>query len=266
MHHLLKSIIDNKKEEIEHLKRKLHIDELKARSADSAKTRGFIESIKSSTTHHKVIAELKKISPGTGFERKDFDVAKISASYEEAGASALSVLTDQKFFGGAITNLNIAKSHVAIPILRKDFIIDPYQIYEARVFGADAILLMAINFVSKNEVEEIAGRAIEIGLDVLLETHDEKELNLITPMLAKEVAIGINNRNFKSDDLKVDLDTTRNLAPMITDARLLVSESGIKTVNEMIEFEKCGLDAFLIGSSFMKADDPGKALSEMLGS
>ena len=260
MNALFKKIIDNKSDEISFNKSVVPLEEMKKRAADSPPSRSFGKAIKSSLSRHKVIAEIKRISPGSGFCRKEFDPARIAKGYEAAGAAALSVLTDTVYFGGSAHCLWLAKAAVSLPVLRKDFIIDVYQLYEAKAIGADALLLMAVNFDSKAKVDEFAGIARELGLEILFEIHDEKEIALI-PAAA---CVGINNRDFRDENLKVDCETTRKLAPLIKDAKVLVSESGIKDSATMRELEKSGVEAFLIGSALMKEADPGKPLARLL--
>ena len=260
MNKLLKKILENKRSEIGFAQSLVPLKEMKQRAADAVPARSFASAIISATQRRKVIAEVKRISPGSGFVRKEFDPAKIAKGYEAAGAAALSVLTDTVYFGGSPHCLMLAKSAVKLPVLRKDFILDVYQVYEARAIGADAVLLMAINFDSKQKVEEFAGVAGEIGLDVLFEIHDEKDIDLV-PATA---SVGINNRDFRDEKLKVDVDVTRRLAPMVKNAKLLVSESGISSAETMDELKAAGAQAFLIGSALMKEDDPGAALARLL--
>jgi len=260
MNELLKNIMENKRSEIAFNQRLVPLKEMKLRAADAQPSRAFADAIKSSIRRRKVIAEIKRISPGSGFCRSEFDPSGIAKGYEAAGAAAISVLTDTVYFGGSPHCLSLAKSAVSLPVLRKDFIVDLYQIYESRAIGADAILLMAVNFDLKQQVDEFAGVAKEAGLDVLFEIHDENDLGLIPD----SACVGINNRDFRDDRLKVDAGVTRRLAPLVKDAPLLVSESGINSAAAMDELQAAGADAFLIGTALMKEDDPGKALSRLL--
>ncbi|MFQ5432103.1 MAG: indole-3-glycerol-phosphate synthase [Nitrospinota bacterium] len=261
MNELLKKIIENKTSEIAFRKSIVSLKEMKQRAADAEPARAFAGAIKSSGRRRKVIAEVKRISPGSGFCRKEFDPAQIAIGYEAAGAAALSVLTDTVYFGGSAHCLSLAKSAVNLPVLRKDFILDLYQVYEARAIGADAVLLMAINFESKNKIDEFAGVARGIGLELIFEIHDEKDIDLVPA----SACVGVNNRDFRDEKLKVDVDVTRKLAPLIKNAPLLVSESGISGAKTMDELESAGADAFLIGTALMKEDDPGIALARLLG-
>ena len=260
MNELLKKIIENKRSEIAFHQSLVPLKEMKQRALGAEPVRGFAEAINSSTQRRKVIAEVKRISPGSGFVRKEFDPAKIAKGYEAAGAAALSVLTDTVYFGGSAHCLALAKSAVKLPLLRKDFILDLYQVYESRAIGADALLLMAINFDSKQKVAEFAGVAGEIGLDILFEIHDEKDIDLIPA----SVSVGINNRDFRDEKLKVDVEVTKRLAPLVKNAELLVSESGIDSAATMDELKAAGAQAFLIGTAMMKEDDPGAALAHLL--
>lgn len=260
MNELLKKIVENKKSEIAFNQSLVPLKEMKQRAADAEPARSFASAIKSSAHRRKVIAEVKRISPGSGFCRKEFDPAKIAIAYEAAGAAAVSVLTDTVYFGGSAHCLSLAKSAVNLPVLRKDFILDIYQVYESRAMGADALLLMAINFDSKNRVDEFASVAREAGLELLFEIHDEKDIGLIPPY----ACVGINNRDFHDEKLKLDIDVTRKLAPLIRNAPLLVSESGISSSAMMDELESAGAEAFLIGSALMQEDDPGAALARLV--
>ncbi len=258
---LLRKILENKREKIASAERELPLAELKARMADVPPARGFAGPILQCASKHKIIAEIKRESPGTGFRREDFNPAEIAVGYQNAGAAAISVLTDEKFFGGSTEILRQARAELSLPVLRKDFILGAYQIYEARLIGADAVLLMAINFDSPAQIAELAGTAGELGLEVLLEIHDEEELSFIPQ---KPVCVGINNRDFKSEDLKVDMETTHRLAPLVGQRKLLVSESGISDAETMSELEKLGVDAFLIGNALMQTPDPALTLRKLL--
>ena len=260
MNELLKKIIENKKSEIAFHRSLVPLKEMKQRAADAEPARAFAGAIKSSTHRRKVIAEVKRISPGSGFCRKEFDPAKLAIGYEAAGAAAISVLTDTVYFGGSAHCLSLVKSAVKLPVLRKDFILDTYQVYEARAMGADALLLMAINFDSKNRVDEFAGVARETGLELLFEIHDKKDIDLVPA----SACVGINNRDFRDEKLKVDVEVTLKLAPLIRNAPLVVSESGIGSAEMMDELESAGAEAFLIGTALIKEDDPGAALARLL--
>ncbi|AVR87688.1 indole-3-glycerol phosphate synthase TrpC [Thauera aromatica] len=210
-----------------------------------------------------VIAEIKKASPSKGVIRADFRPAEIAAAYEAAGAACLSVLTDRSFFQGAPEYLQAARAACALPVLRKDFIIDPYQVFEARAMGADAILLIAacLDGARMRDLEQLA---IALGLAVLVEVHDgselERALQLQTPL------IGINNRNLRTFD--VSLQTTLELSPRIATGatgRIVVTESGILTPEDVALMRAHAVQTFLVGEAFMRADDPGAALRALFG-
>ncbi|MDH5543188.1 MAG: indole-3-glycerol phosphate synthase TrpC [Nitrospinota bacterium] len=258
---LLGSILENKLSEVKLSESILPMRELKAMSKDIPARRPFARSIMASSARHRIIAEVKRISPGTGFCRKDFDPAAIASGYASAGASAISVLTDTRFFGGSLHILATVRKEVSVPVLRKDFIIHPYQVYEAAVYGADAVLVMAVNFKSRSEIEDICGIASDVGIEILFEIHGEEELALLPKI---PVSVGINNRDFRSPGLTVDIGVTRKVAPLVKKGGLLVSESGIRDMNVVKELEGAGIDAFLIGSAFMEQADPGKALGDFL--
>lgn len=206
-----------------------------------------------------VIAEVKRRSPSKGLIREDFDPAWIARCYAEAGAACLSVLTDEKFFGGALADLVTVRAAVDRPIIRKDFMIDPYQIDEARLAGADAILLI-VSALDDETLGRLFGHARSRALDVLVEVHDEAELERARALGAD--LVGVNNRNLKT--FEVDLGTTERLAAQLDDPGIvLVAESGIKTADDVARLEKAGAAGFLVGESLMRQPHPGKALEEL---
>ncbi|MBK9443042.1 MAG: indole-3-glycerol phosphate synthase TrpC [Comamonadaceae bacterium] len=225
-------------------------------------TRDFVGALRAKIAAGKpaVIAEVKKASPSKGVLRADFFPADIAQSYAEYGAACLSVLTDQQFFQGCVDFLKQARASCQLPVLRKDFMVDAYQIYESRAMGADAILLIAacLNDAQMKEFEQIA-RSLDMA--VLVEVHDaaelERALKLKTPM------IGVNNRNLKT--FEVSLDTTLTLMRDIPPDRLLVCESGIHTRDDVLRMGAAGVNAFLVGEAFMRADEPGEALAALFG-
>jgi indole-3-glycerol phosphate synthase len=222
--------------------------------------RGFRKALRSASgSGVAVIAELKKASPSRGLIRPDFDPAKLARELEGAGAAALSVLTDEEFFQGSLANLRIASDETRLPCLRKDFIVDEFQILEARANGADAILLI-VAALSQPELEEIAQKAGDHELDVLCEVHDEDELR--RALDAGCNLIGVNSRDLRT--FKVDLGTAFRLAERIPDGVLAVAESGIENGADIARLRGAGYGAFLIGEALMKAPSPGDALRELV--
>ncbi len=256
---ILDEIIANKKEELAATMRQTPLADVKARAADAAAVRGFGKAL-SAGKGIGLIAEVKKASPSKGVIRADFDPVLIARTYEESGASCISVLTEQKFFQGKLDYLAAIRSSVGLPLLRKDFIIDEYQIFEARAAGADAILLIAA-CLEKQQIEDFIGIAGHIGLDALVESHTYKELD--RSLLAGAVILGINNRDLST--FTVSLRTTLDLLKDVPEDRTVVSESGIKTREDVIMLEKAGVDAILVGESLMREKDVKKKVKELLG-
>ncbi len=206
------------------------------------------------------ICEVKKASPSEGVICENFDPSQIAKSYKEGGAAALSVLTDVRFFQGASENVALAKEASGLPVLCKDFFIDPRQVSWAKRLGADAVLLI-MRALSDSQAQEINAACIEIGLDVLVETHCEEDIE--RALILGADLIGVNNRDL--DTFEVSLDVSERLRSYIPDSALAISESGIKTADDVTRLEKCGYAAFLVGSSLMRADDKAKALRELRG-
>ena len=206
-----------------------------------------------------LIAEIKRASPSKGLIREDFDPATLARNYQEGGASCLSVLTDAPSFGGSNDHLSAARAAVELPVLRKDFMIDPYQIVESRALGADCVLLIlaALEDDLAHELEQLA---MAHGMDVLIEVHDEEELE--RALTLQSPLIGINNRNLKT--LKTDIDTTRRLAPTVPEGREVVSESGLFTPEDLAGMARAGARRFLIGESLMRQDDVAQATAAIL--
>jgi indole-3-glycerol phosphate synthase len=265
MSDILEKIVATKKIEIAHNLKQLSLanqrERAQANNQDAAlKPRGFIRAIEQKIASGKagVITEIKKASPSKGILRENFKPAEIAQSYEKHGAACLSVLTDVDYFQGCNTYLQEARAACSIPVLRKDFTIDPYQIYEARAIGADAILLI-VACLELNQMKELEACAHELGLDVLVEVHNAAELDqaleLKTPLL------GINNRNLKT--FEVTLQTTLSLLSSVPNNKTLVTESGILNRADVQLMRNNQVNAFLVGEAFMRSADPGIALSEL---
>ena len=262
---ILQRILDSKAEEIAERSARVSIDELRARVADAPPVRGFVSAIeaKRAAGMPAVIAEVKKASPSKGVIRAHFDPAEIAQAYESGGAACLSVLTDVDFFQGADAYLQQARAACALPVLRKDFTIDPYQIVEARVIGADCILLIA-SALDDAQLSSLYREAMVLGLDVLVEVHDAEELQhaLSLPAIdGRQPLIGVNNRNLRT--FEVSLGTTLALLETMPDGRALVTESGIATRDDIERMLAAGVGAFLVGESFMREADPGVALQRL---
>ena len=259
---ILKKILHRKREEIaERLPYASYEDQLRRASSASA-PRGFVQALrrKLDAGLPGVIAEIKKASPSKGVMRADFRPSEIAASYAAHGAACLSVLTDRDFFQGCEAYLQEARAACDLPVIRKDFIIDPYQVAEARAIGADCILLIAAA-LDDNELRALSDLAGELGMDVLVEVHDAGELQRTLPLGLP--LIGINNRNLRTFD--VSLNTTLDLLAAIPSDRIVVTESGILGPDDVALMRGHGVNGFLVGESFMRADDPGAKLAELFG-
>lgn len=221
------------------------------------KPRGFMGALKKSSAPA-IIAEIKKASPSVGVIRADFDPVKIAGAYESNGAACLSILTDEPYFQGRDDYIALVKKSCTLPMLRKDFMIDPYQIYESRALGADCILLI-MAALNNDDALRMNGIAHDLGMDVLVEVHDEPELRAALEL--SPTMIGINNRNLKT--LEVDLQTSHALSKMIPDGVLKVAESGISTPENIRALQAAGFGAFLVGESLMRQDDIGAALTKL---
>jgi indole-3-glycerol phosphate synthase len=259
---ILKKINDRKREEVAERSRRISARDLEAEFDRYPGPRGFARSLTAKIASGKagVIAEIKKASPSKGVLRDPFLPVDIATSYERAGAACLSVLTDRDFFQGHEEYLVEVRAGCALPVIRKDFLIDPYQITEARALGADCVLLIVASLDSR-QLTDLHAQARELGMDVLVEVHDamemERALQLDTPL------IGINNRNLHSFD--VTLDTTLALKDAVDEGRTLITESGILTPAEVELMRRNRINAFLVGEAFMRADDPGSRLNELFG-
>ena len=259
---ILKKIMEHKQQEVAAARAAAPVAELKARIGDLEDVpRGFERHLREAVASGwtAIITEVKKGSPSKGIIRADFDPLEIAEIYQNNGATCLSVLTDEKFFMGHLRFLAQIRETVSLPLLRKDFICDPYQIYEARAAGADAILLIAA-CLNLNQLKEFHALARELHLDVLLEVHDETEME--TALQTDCTLIGVNNRNLRT--FVTDLGTTGRLARMMPAGRLLVAESGINNRADIVHLLDAGAGAFLIGESLMREADIGAKLQELL--
>ena len=259
---ILRRILARKTEEIAERRQRLPLDAIEARLAEASPLRGFAAALDSriAAGQAAVIAEIKRASPSRGVLRADFDPAAIAASYARGGAACLSVLTDVDFFQGADAYLEQARAACALPVLRKDFMLDPYQVVEARLIGADCILLI-VAALEDARMQELAGLAQDLGMDVLVEVHDADELERALRLPCR--LIGINNRDLRS--FEVSLDTTLELLAEIPGDRLVVTESGIHTPADVALMREHGVHAFLVGEAFMRAQEPGEKLAELFG-
>ncbi len=257
---ILKKIILRKLEEIQDGCDKIPLHEMKRRALLAPETKSFVGAMlaKLEAGESAVIAEIKKASPSKGILRDPFDPVEIAKSYADNGAACLSVLTDKDFFQGSNEYLQQVREAVDLPIIRKDFIVDDYQVYEARAIGADCILLIAAA-IGDAQMSELTQVALTLDMDVLIEVHNKEELEralrLPLPM------IGINNRDLHS--FEVSLDTTIEMLDMIPEDRIVITESGILSKGDVARMRACHVDAFLVGEAFMRAENPGEKLAEL---
>jgi len=272
---ILKEIVVKKKERIALAKQALPEDVLKARLSEAPAIRPFLAAV-NRPKQISLIAEIKKQSPSAGLIVADFDHRAIASLYKEAGAQAISVLTEEDFFGGQASFLADVKSMVDLPVLRKDFILEPYQVYESRFYGADAILLIA-ELLSKDAIAEMMGLANSLGMDCLVESHDEKELKKCLGLKvfpAEEPAqkkkkqpipflIGLNNRDLRT--LETDIKITERMYPLIPRDRVVVVESGIKSYQDILFLKVLGVNAVLVGEAILKASDKKEAILDLMG-
>jgi indole-3-glycerol phosphate synthase len=259
---ILRKIVSRKLEEIAAARRETALDTLKARLADADRPRGFADAIAGKIAEGKagVIAEIKKASPSKGVLRENFVPAEIARSYEQGGAACLSVLTDVDFFQGSNEYLRQARSACSLPVIRKDFIVDPYQVYEARAIEADCILLIAA-CLEDNQMHDLNNLAHELGMDVLVEVHDRQELQ--RALTLNNRLLGINNRDLRS--FEVSLDTTLSMLDDIPPDAIVVTESGILDKADVQKMRDHQVNAFLVGEAFMRAEQPGHKLAELFG-
>jgi len=255
---ILDQIIERKKEEVIERSAALALSNIVKR--EYLPTRGFSKAMQASLSAGKpaVISEIKKASPSKGVIRENFDPAEIAKSYADNGASCLSVLTDVDYFQGADANLRLAREACTLPALRKDFLVDAWQIYESRYLGADCILLI-VAALSANQVKEYYDLATQIGLDVLVEVHSAAELEIAQSTSTR--LIGINNRDLRSFETR--LETTLELLPLVSNERIVVTESGIHNAQDVRRMRAAGVNSFLVGEAFMRAENPGLALKEL---
>ena len=258
---ILDRITEKKKERLDRVKGKVPLGDLRAQIAEAERPRDFGGAVRRGKGRIRLIAELKQASPSRGAIRSVFDLRGIARTYEEKAVDAISVLTEEDFFFGDLKYIPSVKGIVTKPLLRKDFIFDEYQIHESRAWGADAILLIA-SLLDRVQAEEYLALCRELGLSVLFEVHSFDELEKALRMNAG--IIGINNRDLGT--LTVDLNTTFLLKREIPSDRVVVSESGIKTRNDVVRLEEAGVDAVLIGTSLMESEDIGKKIDELMGS
>lgn len=256
---ILGKIVDRKQEEFAARLKQRSYKDLEELAQAATPVRGFAQSLQGKRPG--VIAEIKKASPSKGVIRENFNPAEIAQQYEDAGAACLSVLTDADFFQGADENIQIARAHCALPALRKDFLIDPYGVIEARALHADCILLIAA-CLSDQQLEEMSKTAFEQQLDVLVEVHDEAELERAL-RLSERCLLGVNNRNLKT--FAVDLNTSLRLKKLLDPARLLITESGIAAPADVAMMQQHDIHAFLVGESFMKQPRPDHAFTTLFG-
>ncbi|WP_252176289.1 indole-3-glycerol phosphate synthase TrpC [Endozoicomonas sp. 4G] len=257
---ILNTIVERKREEVTERQAAMSMQEVITKARHTEKTRGFAKHLEARTEAHQaaIIAEIKKASPSKGVIRKHFDPASIARSYEKAGASCLSVLTDRDFFQGSERYLLEARSACALPVLRKDFIVDPWQIYESRMIGADCILLIAA-CLTDGELQEFSSTALDLGMDVLVEVHGADELQRALPL--EGTLLGINNRNLHT--FEVTLDNTYSLLSDIPEGRKVITESGIHTLKDVDSMFSKGVNSFLVGEAFMRQKDPGAELKKL---
>jgi len=259
---ILQRILARKAEEVAERKRQHDPGQLKERIAQAPPARGFAAAIEAALAAGRaaVIAEVKKASPSKGVIRPRFDPVEIATSYARGGATCLSVLTEREFFQGADTYLQQARAACDLPVLRKDFTIDPFQVHEARAIGADAILLI-VAALGDQQMRELAAAAGEVGLDILVEVHDAEELERALALETR--LIGINNRDLRTFETR--LETTLDLLDRIPEGRIVVTESGIHTPADVQRMRGQGVNAFLVGEAFMRAAEPGERLAELFG-
>ncbi len=262
MSDILNKIVEVKREEVAAAHKRMPLSAVRADAESRVLTRDFVGAMRAKVDGGRaaVIAEVKKASPSKGVLREDFIPADIAQSYAEFGAACLSVLTDKPFFQGSVDALKQARASCHLPVLRKDFLVDPYQVYESRAMGADAVLLIAA-CLDNAQMADFEAIAADLGMAVLVEVHDGRELE--RALRLKTPLVGINNRNLRT--FEVTLDTTLALRAEVPPDRLLVTESGILTPADVQRMRGEGVHAFLVGEAFMRAKEPGEALAALFG-
>ena len=264
---ILEKIVDAKKEEISSAKFREGYADLKAKLSDCEPTHDFLKPFdlqvpSPGLPKMRIIAEMKKASPSAGELKAQYDPKKIAEVYEECGAAAISVLTDPSFFKGSLNHLSEVRKACSRPLLRKDFIIDPYQVYEARVHGADCILAIAA-ILEPQQMADLCGLAEELKMACLIEVHDEKEAGIASRIRVGRLLMGVNNRDLKT--LKIDLATTERLRPLLPPELPVISESGLSRREDLERLSAAGVQGFLIGETLLKAKDMKAKFQELIG-
>ncbi len=257
---ILTRIVRHKAEEVAARAQRVPMAVLRERSTAQAPPRGFLAALENRIRDKRpaVIAEIKKASPSRGVIREDYDPGAIAASYARGGATCLSVLTDEQFFQGADEHLGTARGNCTLPVLRKDFMIDPYQIWESRAIGADCVLLI-VAALGDAQLVDLSGLALDLGMDVLVEVHDREELE--RALALRLPLIGINNRDLRT--FETSLDTTLELVGDMPEDHVVVTESGILRREDVLLMQEHGIHGFLVGEAFMRAPDPGMELARL---
>jgi indole-3-glycerol phosphate synthase len=263
---ILTRIIADKKQEVAQSKRRVPLDQIKARAADTANPRNFFAAVTRPKSALRIIAEIKRASPSAGVIREQFDPVAIARNYHAAGAAAISCLTDAKYFQGSPDSIALIKDAMPLPVLRKDFIIDTYQVYESRAIGADAVLLIAECIPSEAQLLDLLILATELKLTTLVEVHDVENLLRVRPHIGfphpSYTLLGINNRDLRT--MTTDLAHTLRLLEYVEKPQIVVSESGIKTSSDVIRLRKAGVHRILVGEHLLRQADEGAALRELI--
>jgi len=259
---VLRKILTRKSEEIAERKSKVGLDQLHKEIEIASPPRGFADALKAKIAADQpaVIAEIKKASPSKGVIREHFDPVAIAKSYQRGGAACLSILTDVDFFQGADEYLKAARAACSLPVIRKDFIVDEYQLYESRAMGADCVLLI-VAALEPSKLKRLHEIALSVGLDVLIEVHDQAELELALDL--DNQMVGINNRNLHT--FEVSLENTYQLLDKIPEDRIIITESGINNRQDVLAMRNKKVNAFLVGEAFMRSDEPGQQLRDFFG-